>query len=70
MLFLLFIDNIISPARKLQSLRMLVNKAFYMPNTLLFENLINGNEYSCLLYITKAIVDSSAKSFMVGERFI
>ena len=32
-------------------------------DTLLFENLVNGNKDSCLLNIAKAIVDGSSKEF-------
>ena len=54
MLFFFLVENLVGSACNLQRLRMLLNKAVDMADTLLLQDFIHGNENARLLYIAEA----------------
>ena len=57
MLFFFLVENLVGSACNLQRLRMLLNKAVDVANTLLLQDFIHGNENARFLYIAEAIID-------------
>ncbi len=65
LLFFFLVENLVGTTGYLQRLRMLLNKTVDVANTLLFQNLVHGNENTRFLYITETIVDGGAEELLV-----